>query len=404
MRLKIAIVVHGRFHAFDLANALLKRGHDVTILTNYPKWAVKRFGIPRERVQAFWPHGVAAKLAFRLSGLNIINDPSCWLLPAFSRWAASRLSRERWDVIHMWSGASKEILGSALDPSTLKLLMRGSAHIREQRRLLQEEQSRATGSIDMPDEWIIEREEREYALVDVIVTLSSFSHRSFLENGIPPHRLARIPLGVATNQFRPSDEHIRQRCHRIQSGEPLRVLYTGLLSFRKGIWDFAEVVRRLPVGRFRFQFVGTILKEMRGVVSELSGLAEFVPRLPQSSLPERYADNDLFVFPTIEDGFAAVLAQAHAAGLPILTTPNCGGPDLISEGETGWVLPIRNPKAFIDRLLWCDSHRAELAAMVRHSYDSFQPRDWNDVAADFEAMCQHQIARMQALAHASHGR
>lgn len=43
--MKIAIVVHGRFDAFDLARALIARGHDVTLFTNYPGWAVEPFGI-----------------------------------------------------------------------------------------------------------------------------------------------------------------------------------------------------------------------------------------------------------------------------------------------------------------------------------------------------------------------
>src|SRR5205823_1798152 len=97
---------------------------------------------------------------------------------------------------------------------------------------------------------------------------------------------------------------------------------------------------------------------------------------------------DVFVFPTIEDGYAVVLAQAAASGLPILTTVNCSGPDLVRENETGWVLPIRCPGSFVDRLRWCLAHRSELATMVGAAYDDFRPRDWSDVATDFEHLCQ----------------
>jgi hypothetical protein len=61
---------------------------------------------------------------------------------------------------------------------------------------------------------------------------------------------------------------------------------------------------------------------------------------------------------------------------------------LVREGQTGWVLPIRSPQAFIERLRWCDGHREELAAMVEYLYTSYKPRDWSDVASDFERMCQ----------------
>jgi glycosyltransferase involved in cell wall biosynthesis len=92
----------------------------------------------------------------------------------------------------------------------------------------------------------------------------------------------------------------------------------------------------------------------------------------------------LFIFPTLEDGFAVVLAQAAMSGLPILTTPNCAGTDLVKEGQTGFVLPIRSSASFVEKLQWCDMHRVELAAMVRRVASDFRPRDWSHVAADFE--------------------
>jgi glycosyltransferase involved in cell wall biosynthesis len=99
----------------------------------------------------------------------------------------------------------------------------------------------------------------------------------------------------------------------------------------------------------------------------------------------------VFLFPTIEDGFAMVLAQAAAAGLPVVTTANCAGPDLLREGETGWIVPIRSPEALAERLRWCDGHRPELAMMVARIHEQFQPRDWSDVAADLEAVCQRGV-------------
>src|SRR5919106_5604767 len=105
--MKIAIVVHGRFHAFDLARALLRRGHEVTLFTNYPKWAVERFGISRERVQGFWFHGVLSRLTWALHQKAHVPYPEAWLHSLFGRWAAARLRREPWDVIHCWSGVSE---------------------------------------------------------------------------------------------------------------------------------------------------------------------------------------------------------------------------------------------------------------------------------------------------------
>ena len=79
-----------------------------------------------------------------------------------------------------------------------------------------------------------------------------------------------------------------------------------------------------------------------------------------------------------------VLLEAQANALPLLTTANCAGPDLVSSGRNGWILPIRDPDAFVARLRWADENRAELADMVRYIHRNCQLRTWDQVASDFE--------------------
>ncbi len=389
--MKIAIVVHGRFHAFDLARELLKRGHEVTLFTNYPKWAVETFGIPKKHVRSFWIHGILSRLFELLHKTMFFPFPEAQLHTLFGRWTARQIRAERWDVVHCWSGISEESRKDKMRGGELKLLMRGSAHIRTQACILEEEEKRIGRKIEKPSKWIIAREEREYSLADNIVVLSSFAYQSFINEGVPKEKLRLLPLGARIEHFRPSSEVIEIRTRRILSGEPLRVLYVGTLSYQKGLWDMMSIFRRLGTAKFQFRLVGPQAPETKQSLREVQALAELVSKTPQAKLPQHYQWGDLFIFPTIQDGFAVVLAQAKAACLPILTTTNCAGPDLISEGETGWILPIRNPKGFIDRLQWCDEHRKELAEMVKKIYDKFQPRDWSDVARDFEQICKESL-------------
>lgn len=388
--MKIAIAVHGRFHAFDLARELARR-HDVTVLTNYPIWAVKRFGLLPAQVRSFWAHGVISRMAWWLHDRVSLPYPEAALHTLFGRWAAAQIAKERWDVVHSFSGVSEEILCAAKTRAVLRMMVRGSAHIRTQARILREEELRCGTKLDQPSRWIIAREEREYAVADRILVLSTFARDSFITNGVHADKLGLLPLGARLDHFRPSPEIVEARCARILSGEPLRVLFVGALCFRKGMLDMASILRGPGHERFEFRFVGPVSKEAGALMKGLSPLAEFIPKQPQHQLSTSYAWGDLFVFPTLEDGFAVVLAQAAAAALPILTTTNCCGPDLLREGRTGWVLPIRSPHAFLERLRWCDTHREELARMVRNIYQQFQPRTWADVAADFESVCAEAI-------------
>jgi glycosyltransferase involved in cell wall biosynthesis len=382
----IAIAVHGRFEAFDLARELIRRGHQVGLLTNYPRWAVEPFGVPGEYVRSFWPHGVMTRALARLGARALRHwEPSLHML--FGRWAAAILRRESWDVVYAFSGVAEESLRDPAHSSSLNMVVRASSHIRTQDTLLREEELRTATPQERPSPWMIAREEREYALADLIRVLSSFAYDSFVAQGVGSRKVKLLMSGVQTEAFRPTREHLEQRCRRIRSGAPLRVLNIGTFAFRKGVWDTAEVIRALGAERFEYRFVGPVAAEAVALASQLQTRATFVPKQPQSSLADMYAWGDAFMLPTIEDGFPAVLAQAAAAGLPILTTPNGAGWDLVRDGHNGWVLPIRSPQSFVEKLRWADAHRSELADMVQASQVDARVRDSATVAADFEQLC-----------------
>jgi glycosyltransferase involved in cell wall biosynthesis len=385
--LKIAIVVQGRFHGFDLARELLARGHDVTLFTNYPGWAAERFGVPAARTRSLLLHGLAARLSGALTRAVGLPQPEALLHQWFGRWAARELCRERWDLVHVWSGVAEETLESRRLHAECRLLMRGSAHIDVQARLLGDEARRAGVAIDRPSAWMMARERREYDLADHILVLSSFSRTSFEAAGIGASRVSLLRLGVRVQDFRPSPEIVAARQRRMLDGEPLRVLYVGALSYQKGLWDMAQAIRALSgTGQFQFTLVGPILREARPLVDQLGDRARVVGKVPQAQLPGHYADADVFMYPTIQDGYAAVTAQAKASGLPILTTAHGAGLDIVTPGEDGWIVPLRDPPAIVARLEWCHAHRPALAAMVGRIVDTFRARDWSDVARDFESI------------------
>ncbi len=388
--LRIAIFVQGRFHAFDLARALVERGHVVRLLTNYPKWITRRFGLPDAIVDTNTWHGVAAKLANWvqrfLPGINVSPALDRW----FGTWAARKLRAGEYDILHGFSQVAEEALKTVNAP--VRTIVRASAHIQTQMEILAQEQARLGTQVTLPSAWSIAREEREYEAADSITVLSTFAYETFVGQGVPPGRLNLVPLGVNTRQFGPSGTVLTERMKRILVGEPLRVLTVGTFSAQKGALDFFQIVSRLhPLG-FRFRFVGAIQKEVAALARQLSDRVEFIPRQVETALPQQYAWGDLFLFPTLQDGFAVVLAQANAACLPVLTTTNSAGPDLIIEGRTGWVLPIRDPAALGERLRWCDENRLRLAGMVEDLGKHYRARDWNDVAIDFEIVMYQLMA------------
>ena len=111
-KLRIAIAVHGRFHAFDAARALLELGHDVEVFTNLPAFVAKPFGIPHQRIHSLLVHGVLSRIAMHLRLMKYFEAP---LHRLFGRRVAQVIAQHAqrygaFDVVHVFSGVAEELL------------------------------------------------------------------------------------------------------------------------------------------------------------------------------------------------------------------------------------------------------------------------------------------------------
>lgn len=376
--MRIGIAVQGRFYAFDLARALLQRGVDVMVFTNYPPRICARYGVPAERVRGLVAHGLAARAAGRLHIAGAESALHRW----FGGWAARQLSGQRWTATHVFSGVAEEWLSL---PGTAErcALARASVHIREQRRLLDEEEQRVGVKLDKPTDWMIEREEREYARASSIVVLSRFALDTFLQRGVPIEKMRILPMATEAVGFVADESAIRARIDRVLARRPLRVLYVGTISYRKGMYDLARVIDTLPGERFEFRLVGPLAPECRTIAEQMRRRAVLTGKLAHDLLPAQYAWADVFLIPSIEEGFPMVLSQAAAAAVPIIASTHAGGPDLLGMGAQGWSIPPRAAAHMIELLRTIDGERDALAERVRAARENWRARSWLDVADSF---------------------
>jgi glycosyltransferase involved in cell wall biosynthesis len=71
---------------------------------------------------------------------------------------------------------------------------------------------------------------------------------------------------------------------------------------------------------------------------------------PQAELAEFMRKSHVMVLPSVEEGLALVQGQALACGCPVIASTNTGGSDLFSDGVEGYIVPIRDPNAILDRM------------------------------------------------------
>jgi glycosyltransferase involved in cell wall biosynthesis len=85
--------------------------------------------------------------------------------------------------------------------------------------------------------------------------------------------------------------------------------------------------------------------------------------LTQPGLAEELRRADVLVLPSRNDSYAMVVAEALASGLPVLISEMVGAKDLVTEGKTGWIVPVDDVAALAGRMSWCASHPEAVRAM-----------------------------------------
>src|SRR5262249_39961282 len=143
---------------------------------------------------------------------------------------------------------------------------------------------------------------------------------------------------------------------------------------RKGFAHLLRAVRAVGANRVHVQLVGATgdRGSRRLLASERAGLT--VEVAPGDPVPG-YHRADLFVLPSLEDGFGFVAAEAMACGLPVVVTDQCGASDWVTHGETGWVLPAGADEALAGVFHWSLADRTRLVEMGRASRHSIEARD-----------------------------
>jgi starch synthase len=146
---------------------------------------------------------------------------------------------------------------------------------------------------------------------------------------------------------------------------PLRFMYAGQISLRKGIPLLIEAWSRAELRDAELALVGSWLLADSKRRFLPPGIKWFPPCSPQA-LRDRYRESDVFVFPSFAEGFGLVLLEAMACGLPAISSEASIGPEIITDG-CGFISPTGDLDRLVELLRWFDRHRDELPAMGREA-------------------------------------
>jgi glycosyltransferase involved in cell wall biosynthesis len=195
------------------------------------------------------------------------------------------------------------------------------------------------------------------------VVNSAASRRSMVEsvNWIDPDRVSVIPNGVEIDRF----AYAAPASLDLPAGA-VAVGYVGRFSEEKGVADLIDAWPRIAE---RAPDAWLLLSGHGPLEEELRARAALLPRVRwigfRPDLPAVMQALDVLAIPSRSEGFGLVAAEAMAARLPVVSTRAGGLPEVVVDGETGVLVPPRDPVAFADavlRVLGDPALRAHLAA------------------------------------------
>jgi glycosyltransferase involved in cell wall biosynthesis len=196
---------------------------------------------------------------------------------------------------------------------------------------------------------------RVFERAQALVTWSAWARQGLAtEYGVDPAGVAVIPPGVPTAEWAPPDGP-----RQAAEGAPVRILFVGGDLERKGGRDLLEAFQNLHGAGQPVE----LHLVTRGEVTPAPGVTVYHDMQPNSEALRRlYWESDIFCLPTYGDALPLALAEAAAAGLPLVSTTVAAIPEIVEDNRTGLLVPPGEP--------------ATLAAALRRLADEPGLRQW----------------------------
>ena len=200
------------------------------------------------------------------------------------------------------------------------------------------------------------RKDEEIAGADAVVVASSFTRQTLAEAPglrapvhVVPYGAPVTPKAGAAGEERRKDG-------------PLRVLFVGILGQRKGISYLLDAAASLGRG-VELTLLGTKAADNCPALDAAVRTHRWIPTLPHAGVLAEMSRQDVLVFPSLFEGFGLVILEAMSRGLPVITTAHTAGPDVIADGQDGFLVPIRSAAAIAEKLETLHREPGRLAAM-----------------------------------------
>lgn len=217
---------------------------------------------------------------------------------------------------------------------------------------LKNEMSRCWNSI------IMDRAEREIAAAQKFLVPSKFVSTSLKYSGAEESQMLYCPYGVDVSQF---SQKKYDDADKIKN-RPLRCIYVGGVKELKGISYLLEAFQNIPKKEAELTVVGAFNPKDKDIQPYVNRV-RFTGMVLHSEIPKLLQKADIFIFPSLGDGFGLSVLEAATVGLPLVISENSGVADIIRNFTEGIIIPIQSSEAIQNAVKWFIDHPERIQFM-----------------------------------------
>lgn len=197
---------------------------------------------------------------------------------------------------------------------------------------------------------------REVKASQYFLTPSAFVRRSLRYTGVKDAQMLNCPYGVDISEF---SCKVYPKCHNCA---PLKFVYVGGVKELKGISYLLEAFMQIPREQAELTVIGDFKAEDCDIKRYLNRVY-FTGMVLHSEIPHVLHASDVFVFPSLGEGLSLSSLEAAACGLPLIVSENSGVNDYMKEGQEGFIIPIQDVDAIVQKVKWFCEHRERIEPM-----------------------------------------
>ena len=281
--------------------------------------------------------------------------------------------RDQIDVIHAWPMGALHTMRAAKELGIPVALERCNAHTRFAYEVVQRESERI--GVPLPPDHehafnadYLRHEEAEYAEADALLCPSDFVVQTFLDQDFPRERLVRFFYGVDETRFFPDPT-------RQPPAGGLTMIFAGLAAVRKGLHFALEAWLASPASKDgEFLIAGEILPAYQQKLAPLLAHPSVKLLGHRNDVPELMRRCDLFVLPSIEEGFGLVCTEAMASGCVPLVSDACT--ELCRDDENALVHRVGDVAALEAHMTRLHEDRDALARLRAKGLETIPSITW----------------------------